>query len=549
MAWNPAIDLTGDPAVLRVGATDVASRCGCGRHLAFKARPKVNPATWRRSFSDDLPIVLRDVIDLVSEAHHAEGVETYAGLRAWLAARLDARGTRRLLRPYVETAVENVLEAHDAIEADLGPLSLLDAWPGIGPAGRRLTAWAPLYATDDGTREIRRIRVGSAHDDPTEADQLWAATAAHVAANFAGGTAPRRVRVVEIGAADGSIAVVFDGTAADADALYAGGARARAAAFLDEDHVVPCHECGTCKAAGACSALVRVDGMLGQSEPGIASRSVAPTALEKYARCPAQWLLDAELHLPKDRAGGEPVTRGNAVHRWLEAAHTRGVACRAEDLPDPAAGAGTGLADGLLTEGDYRLARPYLLGHVEVCPLSANGASVVAVEQAVHGWDEQAQVIPVTKPDLVYRVEDHLIIRETKSMQAPPAGKDDAYNRHLQIPFMLVLLADGLQARHGAASGAVELEVLGPDGPVVWAWGTDDDVAMAVARADVRRATDEWHFDTVWETRIGPHCSWCPVRAWCPDRDAWQERQHSGESAPSPGADWYEEDEAVPAPF
>lgn len=548
MAWDPLLDLEGDPAQLKVSATDVASDCDCGRHLAFKARPKVTPAAWRRSFSDDLPFVLRDVLDLVAEAHGAAGTDTYAGLREWLARRLDARGVSRLLRPYVEAAVENVLDAHDAIEQDLGPLQLLVSSPIIGPRGRQLTAWGPLYTTRDGVREIRRVRVGPAHDRPTDGDRLWAVTAAHVAAAFPAGPATRRVRVVEIGAADGSSTVLFDGTPDEAAATFAGKARGRASSLVDHDHVVPCQSCGDCKAAGVCSALVQVDGMLGQTEAGVASRSVAPTALEKYATCPAQWLLDAELHLPKERDGGEAVTRGKGVHRWLEAAHGRGVACRVDDLPDPAVGAGLGLADGLLSAGDYALARPYLLNHVAVCPLGVENASVVAVEQAIYAWDAAAHVVPVTKPDLVYRLSDRLIIRETKSMQAPPADKHEAYSRHLQVPFMLALLASGLQERHGADSGVVELEILGPHGAVVWTWNTGDPVDLAVARADVRRAVDDWHVDTTWDTRIGPHCSWCPVREWCPDRDAWQAESAYRTPVGSHVDDRHDEEEELP-PF
>jgi hypothetical protein len=40
MPWDPELDLAGDRAQIKISATDVASDCGCGRHLAFKARPK-----------------------------------------------------------------------------------------------------------------------------------------------------------------------------------------------------------------------------------------------------------------------------------------------------------------------------------------------------------------------------------------------------------------------------------------------------------------------------------------------------------------------------
>ena len=546
MPWDPELDLAGDRAQIKISATDVASDCGCGRHLAFKARPKVHPAAWRKWFSDDLPFVPGLVLELVAEAHLAPGTDTYAGLRTWLMGRLDARGVGRLLRPYVEAAVENALEAHSSIEDDLGPLRLLTSTPIIGSRGRELTAWAPLYTTADGTREIRRVRLSSAHEDPSEGDRLWAATAAHVAATFRASPAAVRVRVVEIGLGDGSSTVLFDGTPDEATAAYDARARARASALLEEDHVLPGFACGGCKAAGVCDALVQVDGMLGQDAAGVVARSIAPTALQKYAECPARWLLEAEMHLPKEVTGGDQMVRGNAVHRWLEAAHGRGVACRAEDLPDPATG--LGLADGRLSPGDYALAHPYLVHHVGNCPLAVDEATVVAVEQTVYGWDDAAQVVPVTKPDLVYRLGDRLIIRETKSMQSMPIDQHDAYSRHLQVPFMLVLLASGLEAEHGATAGAVELEILGPDGAEMWAWETDDPVVMAVARADVRRAVEDWHVDTTWDTRVGPHCAWCPVREWCPDRDVWQGSRAGATPVRSPADPSYDDDEEPP-PF
>lgn len=546
MPWDPQLDLVGDRALLRVSATDVADDCVCGRRMSFKTRPKVKASSWDRIYSDAMPFVLKDVHELVAEAHRADGLDTYAGLHAWLLRRLDARGVPRLLRPYIETAVENVLDVHDSIEADIGPLRLLARDPAVGPTDRRVWVWGPIYTTADGVREVRRVRVGSAHDVPTAADIAWSATAAYVAATFSGAPAAGRVRVTEIGAGDGSCAVVFDVSPEEATALFAAEGRDRARALVEQDHVVPCRSCGDCKVTGVCGGPVQVDGMLGQTTAGTVSRSVSPTALEMYARCPAQWLLDANLHLPRTESDSDAIVRGNAVHRWLETAHDRSTACSEADLPNPAGGFGLGLADGVLTPGDYAAAYPYLRGHLAVCPLLSHGAAVVAVEETIYGWDASAQVVPATKPDLLYRLGDRLVIRETKSMQSPPGDKDDAYSRHLQVPFMLAMLDAGLAALHGAAAGVVELEILGPDGPEVWAWATDDPVEVAVARADVRRAVDDWHVDTTFQAAPGPHCVWCPVRRWCPDRDA-HETPPGGQSSAAPGG--WQDDEDEPPPF
>jgi hypothetical protein len=523
VSWDPLLDITGDPVPVVVSATDIASGSACGRYLALKTRRQVRAAGWGRTFGN-APFPLGDVQRIVIEAHDVDGVDTYDGLRAWLDARLMQGDVHPLLQEYVKTAVENVLDAHDAIETEVGHLRLVRWWPSVGRRPRELNVWAPLYATEDGTREVRRVRIGSVHDEPDDDDVRWAAAAGFVAARYAAVGDCRRVRVVEIGAGDGSLSVLFDGTPEQAGEQYRLHARDRALALTEQDHVVPCSSCGDCKSAGVCASLLKSDGLLGQPGPGVASRSIAPTALVTYAECPAQWLLHTELHLPRDRADDgtlQVLARGAAVHRWLEAAHGRGVACTASDLPDPGDGRGPGEA--ALTDVEYALARPYLLSHLTVCPFAVDGAQLVAAELAVHAWDASAQAVAVAKPDLLYRLGDRLIARETKSRSALPAGRTEAYDRHLQVPFLLSLLADGLVTSYGATKGSVELEVLLPGQPgEVWVWNTDDAITVAVARSDVRRAVEEWHVDTEWTARPGRHCGRCPVRRWCPHRDAWQ---------------------------
>jgi hypothetical protein len=265
MPLDPSLNLTGDPRFVKVSASDVSGSSRCGRFLALKTRPAVKAVDgWRRLFApwdEGIPIPVVDLVALVREAHRRNH-ETYQAQSAWLAEALDANKVHRLLRPYMRRAVDNVLEAHESIEAELGPLRLLpDNDLAVGTQARLLAAWAPLYETAEGTREIRRFRVGSARAD--EESGKWAVIAAYVAATYQTGTAPRRVWVVEIGAGDGSSSVLFDGTPEEARARFAASGRALAAAAADEDHVVPCRSCGNCKTAGSCRALITVDGMLG----------------------------------------------------------------------------------------------------------------------------------------------------------------------------------------------------------------------------------------------------------------------------------------------
>lgn len=516
-----------DNVPVKVGATDVASNSTCGRYLALKVQPLVRAVDgWERLWPDTSgPFPLADVIEIVMAAHTMAPKDDYQGLRDWIAGRIAARGVHSLVREYVQHAVENVLEAHTSIEEETGPLRRISWRPEVGPTDRRLWAWAPLYQAEDGTREIRRIRIGSARTAGDEDVDRWAATAAYVAASFVAPEPATRVRVVEIGPVDGSIAVLFDGSPDEARAYFGEKGRSRAASLVKDNRVSPCSSCGSCKTAGSCPALMAVDGVLGQTSRGYESRSVSPSELERYAVCPAQWLLASSLHLPRETDGSDAMARGVAVHRWLEAAHKRGQVCQPEDLPQPLERDGSDLAAGLLDDGEYVTARPFLLAHLDVCPFRASDVQGVAVEENLFGYDHMAEVVVVSRPDIVYRIGQHLIVREVKTAAtAYPAGRDDAYDKHLQVPFHLALLASGFASDRGCTSGSVDVELLTPDGSQLWSWDTADGALLAVAKGDVRRAVQDWHTDATWDPIPGPHCAWCPVSRWCPERDTWRNR-------------------------
>lgn len=523
-----SLDLFGDPSILKVSATDVASSQGCPRHLAVKIRPDVKSRRWRRSFGSEKTFVLGIVTDLVRAAHSSEWAHDPQHMAGWIAQELERRRIHRLLRPYATVAVTNILEAHWDIEDDIGPLQLFQTDPSIGTVARTLTVWGPLYRTEDGVREVRRYRVGSAHADPTPDDLLWVHTAGQVAAGFPSSDTPTRIRVVEIGAADGSIAVLFDGSPTDANAEFSAEAKHVAGNLGDLGFATPGFECASCKVAGACDALVPVPEVLGQSITGYASRSVAPSDLDRYQRCPAQWLL-TDLKLPKDQDYSGAQTRGLLVHTWLEAAHARGIGCSAGDLPTP--GGDIGLAAMVMDAADYAIAHPYLRHHVDACPVGTDGIELVASETAIHGFDADADVIAVTKPDLVFRAGDRLVIREVKTTGTLPAnGADDLYSDSLQVPFLLSMLTAGLAEAHGATAATVEVEVLTPDIGEVYAWDLEEPGLASAVRDDVTAAAAEWHVDSTWTTRPGPQCAWCPVRRWCPDGSVYESSQ-AGEDA------------------
>ena len=526
MPLDPALNLTGDPNVVKVSATDVSGTCECGRFLGLKTRPNVKVIDgWQKLFpqGDRAPFPLGDIVDLLAEADGQE-FTTYEAQSSWLAEAIDRRGVHRLVRPYITVAVENILETHESIESEVGRLRLLATNPQAGTSNRKLTAWAPLYRTDDGIREIRKFRLGSVRAD--EESMRWALIGAYVAAEYRGGSPPHRVRVIEIGAVDGSFKVLFDDTAAEARSRFHARGKELARAAAENDHVVTCHSCGDCKTAGSCRAPIRVDGVLKQSGRGYSSRSVSAKDLDQYAQCPAQWLLYSELHLPSDYEGGDGSARGLAVHKWLRAAHAHGVSCADADLPQP--GRGLGPAEGILTEEEYETAYPFLVQHSRQCPLGGDAVLVLADEN-VYGYDHHAEVVPAIRPDLMYRVGDRLVIREFKTAEQPyEAGRDEAYNGFLQVPFSIGMLKEGLIQHYGATSGTVEFELITRSQAFVWTWEVDSPAITNVAAGDVARAVTNWHADHTWATKPGPHCAWCPVRRWCLDSDAWQSQTPAG---------------------
>jgi hypothetical protein len=196
-----------------------------------------------------------------------------------------------------------------------------------------------------------------------------------------------------------------------------------------------------------------------------------------------------------------------------------------------------------LTETDYQVAYPYLSQHIRQCPLNDPDVQVEVIEQDIYGYDHLAEVVPVTRPDLMYRAGNRLVIREVKTAAAAyESGRAEAYDKHMQIPFLLTMLNSGLLEAYGAAAGTVELELLTSTEGFVWSWDATDPAVAGVAAGLVSRSVEAWHTDATWDTRPSPLCAWCPVRRWCPDRDAWQEQATAGESTPSAAASPSEEE-------
>ena len=128
MPLDPSLNVDGNPDSVKVSATDVAGSPECGLFLALKTRPSVKVVDgWSRLFApwgEGVPAPVVIIVDLIVEAHN-HNFGTYEAQARWLDDAIVRHKIHRLLRSYIRLAVDNILEAHESIEAELGPLRLL----------------------------------------------------------------------------------------------------------------------------------------------------------------------------------------------------------------------------------------------------------------------------------------------------------------------------------------------------------------------------------------------------------------------------------------
>ncbi len=523
MIWNPGIPLRKDAEVFRVSASDAES---AGHHhpcplcLALKVRPETVPETGNWSPRKS-PFALGKLADAIKRV----GRLTNRGNNLWPAVETQKGsfdGLHDGVREFFRHALERYFEYHEAREEELGALRFLDGWVETlkGPDAS-LAAWALLYETRDGRREIRRLRLSTADASVTS----WAYIAAHVAGEYASQVPVQRIWVTEVGLVDGIEQHLLTGvTRDDAQRLYEEHARADVFAALRGEVKLAGRSCGECKFTGACDSLARVDGLLQAREPGPWTRSVSASDLEAYERCPAQWYMEREVHLPRVEEGNQALLRGLAVHRWIAHAHARGVPCSIADLPNPAdLGRLATVAGGIIDPADYELAYPFLRSHLETCPLRAGQVGSLTAEKTIYAYDGVADAVIATKADSYWLAGDTLVMREIKTVQVQPEVDDDQiFSTFLAVAWDLVALEAGLSRHHGADHGEVQLEVLSPDSAVVHTYTTRDAALMRMARGRVRRLARQWLSDQQWNPLPGPGCSRCSVRRWCGVRDEYE---------------------------
>jgi hypothetical protein len=170
----------------------------------------------------------------------------------------------------------------------------------------------------------------------------------------------------------------------------------------------------------------------------------------------------------------------------------------------------------------YSALRPYLLQHIEGCPLERADVVAAYPEQTLTAWDTDIDVVMSTRADLVVETSDGYLVRETKSVGAHhemPQSAAEVFERYPQVAVALCLLADGLDPVTGQAVAThrhsrVEVEILRTDGREVRGFDTSDAEAVLIARASIAEAIDTILYSPA-EPSLGRHCEWCPVSRWC----------------------------------
>ena len=554
--WDPGWEYTGDPRHVRV----LAGRLGgepeytCPQLQARKARPAIFPVRDRSSrFVErpafaDVPIGLaRDVIidlvehrvtptpDTIEQAAVRAAAPRELASSSSLVVQAAVMGYRQLLqnlRASGELASDAVLVT-DLVVNDPHRDGGVTEW----------AAWALYWIARDGSRECHLLTWRDAGSRVRPESRL--AVVARVTAEGFRASAPSSwsdryqpetvqpppvsaVRIREVGLLDSSCALLVDTDSAGARAMF-DQAVPWALPVLGGGAFVPGRGCAGCSIRIECPALPRVPGVLAVAGRAPYVRALSTSDLWQYSVCPQRLHLTADLGLPREPIPQfEGLVRGLLVHAWLEAAHSRGVACTDDDLPN--------LSDvgdlGRQLEwspSQAALVAPYLAHHPEQCPLHGDDVEITRPECAITVHDTDADVIFSTRPDLVVARRGstgtrRYVIRETKTLNLRRLSADIeiALLHHFpQVAAAVCLLASGVDplepARTIDPSGSVvELELLGSDGGTVVTFSLDDPDVVLQAQVALADRVDVWIHDEVHTPRPGRSCDSCPVRQWCP---------------------------------
>lgn len=551
--WRPPWPTERGATFTRVSAAHLTgnSRWLCPEQVAAKARPELRPLRDRAdkptySPFDAMPLglirtalfeMLRHGLDaerglaIALDSARAEVTE-----EAQSVVRQGIDGyLRELTRLHTtgELAPDTIVREYIALESDRDHLDARVEWYGWGlchiTRDSQVREYHLLTWSDAGRRSRAAASLGVyahiAADAVCVQDGGWWSDP-----NIPTDAQPRagsQVRIREIGVLDASSQVHFDGGVDDARALFL-EAVPPALPILTGGEYNPGSHCASCAVRPECAGIARIPGLLGVTGPSTWTRALSPGDLATVNLCAHRAFLSRTLGLPAVRSEPtEAMQRGTDIHTWLEYAHGRREPCTLDDVPLEGVGP---VAELLGWDSTHYIAlRPYLLAHVQQCPLHRYPADDAYPEMTLTAWDTDADVIVSTRTDLVIVDGDAVILRETKTVVHVDTELTDAQllDRYPQLAISICLLADGLNpvvnqlsASAEPLRGTVEVEFLEPHQATVRSFDATDPDIVLVARTLVAEATDQLLYGST-EATVGTWCSWCPVAQWCTaQRDA-----------------------------
>ncbi|MBB5808968.1 hypothetical protein F4560_008736 [Saccharothrix ecbatanensis] len=523
--WQPPEGVTGEVAAIVVtAAAPRGKKYKCAMAEAIRARPDLRVRSGRASAKERLqhftlgpfmesldaverhhrPLALSDVLGAVER-----NARLHDGLKKW---------TSDAIRRYMEVFNRE----HDTPETRLRHVP--KRWiyrvevckPGErGAQAYEISAWGRCYESVDGrVRELRLIGIRAGAEPRTDAE---IAIAAFVTARAAPDDQLERVRVVVFAPDSDEQATLFDDTPQRAVSAYEEHGRGALAEIVDGHGYQPGTACLRCAFAPRCPALPRANGLLGVDGVGRPRRSWSVTSGRAYQACPARAHL-RDLNLPTSRAveHSDAARRGRAVHALLAARHT--------DRADGPCTLDLGVdwsADGHgLTTDDLALGKAMLRHHAEVCPLRHLPADArVCVEPRLTFEDEQAQVLVIAEPDLLYRDGGSWVWREVKTSAREHRGGTDLLSAYPQLALGVLVLARG-ELGGSRARSRVELEVLRPGGVDLEVVDPFTPQVRQNAEAVIRDMVHRWRADDLFTAQpTAHHCARCEVAVWCRAKD------------------------------
>jgi hypothetical protein len=525
--WIVPNGMTGDPTLVRIGPKLAGDEdYGCPAFNAAKARPAIIPKsrlTWPKPRLETFPLgPIQALLDRI-EFGEAPVEKVLDG----------PPHSDRPLHPGLAQFVRHAVSEYVA-KTDIGLTPVRPYWvvQRENDFLWELYAWGRRYeSVDRGVREFRFLRFGVAGSREREPAQI--AIAAYTTAFGSPASWPQpwsapfslrpeshtveQVRVVEAGMIDGSRAVLFDGTVAEAEEYYAQHAREQVAMLVGGIDAVPGSACNGCKVLTACDGPTKAPGLLGVPAGRAPLRKVSVSDLRYYRACPAQLHLRS-LNLPKQYEYSDEAERGQAVHLRLELNHRNALMakCLVEDVKVDPKGWTAGRWS---VSGEQALIGARMLSHhLGVCPLdSPVGVTEVRVEPTLTFYDTAANVIVLAKPDLLYLEGGAWVWRETKTTEKDKWFHDDLLDEFPQLALAVLILSRGLLGGNREAS-RIELETLRPHGADISLVDPTDPERVAKATCVISSLARPWHGDGDYQATPGNGrvCQSCPVSLWCP---------------------------------